>query len=382
MVYDSVIYKLKNKKRDVLTRRDYRTEFIKNPSYFLKRGMIKRHLYAYMQCPEKTDMKNEIKLFLMLDDIVQSIRMNIGILFIDNPHIGAFIIISAILFLSISSRIKLGVSILIVLFYVLKIIPRLLFFADHLISVIHIFISGLSGNSEFLARSYLELTRCKSNKLNFLFFDNCVYQQSNDEYENGILKLLSIFPEFCNLDFNLFITNEFSNLFDESRKMLGIYDFPNNKVYEYSQFSIGLYVPASNTIICKFITNRYIETILSDITIDNSSKEELLYRVRKYENILYNFRRSHLYHEFSHMIINSCYSQYIDFKGLLECFKSEKDIIFNDYEEYFKDDFEEYLAECMSMYLMYKVYDIIADNDFLSTKTFSLINSFFESIGE
>ena len=63
---------------------------------------------------------------------------------------------------------------------------------------------------------------------------------------------------------------------NESRRIIGVYDIPFQKIYENNEFLLGLYNPANYTVICKNISKSHLE---------NLRKESMKYNVN--EDFLY-----------------------------------------------------------------------------------------------
>lgn len=366
---------LRKRDEEIITKRDYHKAFINNPGYFLKNGNAMNHFKAYLVSPSKVDNKRKMLIFLHLDILIQSIRLSIKWISTENPYILATIgaVITYLSDLSIGHRgciylaltISIGLNLFRNLFYII----------DHIISILSTFLASLNGASEFLSKAYLNILKVKSEKLDFVFFDKGLNSEDRKYYEQWILEILNLVPILNNLYFNILITKEKSNVLNESRKMVAIYDSPYQKIYDNPTL-LGLYSPAGATIICKSISRDYLLNTLELHSKDNFSNE-----MENYNNDILKFKKQTLYHEIAHMIISSIDNRVLMNEEAYNIYNEEKNILHPTENSYFCESLDEYLAENIARYIVEgRVGDLNIEIDYRSTRTYELIENYMVNL--
>lgn len=364
---------LRRKDEDVVTKKDYIEAFFKNPTFFIRNNMGIKYFKAYLLSPKKVEFKKEIQRFLIIDRIIQSVR-NVVRKIMTDYYLLIIGIITPILLVECTHPHKhIYVSILPIM-GLFGIFPKIFYFADHFITALNVTKSVFEGTSEFLAKSYLNLTKKKSKNYDFVYFDRDVGDEDINFYERCISELIDIFPMITSYRFNILILNEDVNMLDESRKMIGTYDSLNFKLYDYHPSVIGLYSPAGATILCKCVSNEYLNSLLSNYNFTDFNLESI-----KYIDNIYNLRKHILYHEFAHMISMNINPEFFLSQELQEAFNKERHLIFSSENSYFKQDFNEFIAEIMADYLEL----LVSGEDNISykdTKTYNMVKHYIKSI--
>lgn len=369
---------LRFKKEKVVTKKDYRRAFVKNPRFFLKREGFMDHFMSYISSPSNTETKNKMRFFLFTDNITQFIRGAFKFLFADNPII--FLVLG---FFYIKSRDihivqSMIASVLLLIAFILNLSVYLFYTVDHMISIIATFKSSLHGSSEYLAKSYLDLTKVKSDNIDFLYFDKAIDFESRAMYEEWVLELLEKLPIMKKFNFNIYIAEENINILNESRRMIAIYDTPFQKVYEHSIASLGLYTSAGTTAICKCISQEYFDNMM-----DVFEKLPLNHDMKIYGEDILNFRKYNLYHEVSHLITIDLYPELIEHYKYIRIFEAERHLLFPGEDNYFASDIREYTAESLTRYLLDgRVGDSNAEIDFKETKTYKAMTDYLNKLSK
>lgn len=257
---------------------------------------------------------------------------------------------------------------------VFGIFPSLFYFIDHFISIFGVLISIFKSNSELLAKSYLDLTKMKSKNYDFIYYDKTIREEDINFYKICINELINILPNIVDYRFNILIVDEYSNILDESRKMVGIYDSLNFKIYDYQASLMGLYNPAGVTIICKCINREYTNNLLKNHNSEEFNSESL-----KYINDICSLRKHILYHEFAHMISASINPDFFLTEEFQEAFNTEKHLIFPDQDSYFLNDFNEFIAEIIADYLE-SLTSKYNNSNYIDTKVYNMVKCYIESI--
>ena len=315
-----------------------------------------------------------MKIFLVIDKIIQTIRKAIKFIMADY-HCLLIAVVSCFIFLLEGSiHCKFIRVFLLLTIKVFGIFPSLFYFIDHFISIFGVLISIFKSNSELLAKSYLDLTKMKSKNYDFIYYDKTIIEEDVNFYEICINELIDIFPGIINYRFNILIIDKDKNTLDESRKMVGIYDSLNLKIFDYHPALIGLYSPAGATIMCKCINREYMDDLLKNHNSEEFNSESL-----KYINDICSLRKHILYHEFAHMISASINPDFFLTEEFQEAFNTEKHLIFPDQDSYFLNDFNEFIAEIIADYLesLTSKYNNI---NYIDTKVYNMVKCYIESI--
>lgn len=364
---------LRRKDENVITKKDYIKAFLKNPSIFTRNNMCTKHLKAYLLSPKKVEFRKEVQRFLIIDRIIQSVR-NIIRKIMTDYHLLIIGIIALILLVEYTHPHKyVHISALLIM-GLFGIFPKIFYSVDHFIAILNVTKSVFNGASEFLAKSYLNLTKKKSKNYDFVYFDKDVEDEDINFYERCISELIDIFPMITNYRFNILITDENVNILDESRKMIGTYDSLNFKLYNYHPSAMGLYSPAGATILCKCVCNESLNNLLSTYDSTDFNSESI-----KYMDNVYNLRRHILYHEFAHMVSININPEFFLSQEFQEAFNKERHLIFFSGDSYFKQDFNEFIVEIIADYLEL----LVSGEDNISykdTKTYNMIEYYIKSI--
>ena len=284
------------------------------------------------------------------------------------------LMIIAIVISEISIAYKHGAIAIILIVGLLDILPYFFYLTDHILSIIHTIFISSQNTSTFLAKSYLDLTKEKSTEIDFLYFDKDVSDGDRKRYEEWVKELMTRFPDLLNYYFNIFVASERSNILDESRKMVGIYDSPTYKIYEYEKSLLGLYTSTGTTIVTKNITSEYFIELL------NSSNDiELSKNFLSYKDDILGLKKHCLYHEFAHMLTKDVCPALLTCTKCHKIFQDEGDLVFPIEGSYFKFDIEEYMAECVAQYIENGIIgDLEMEIDFKDTDSYGIIKSFVE----
>lgn len=363
---------LRFKKERVITKKDYRRAFVNNPRLFLKREAITDYFFSYITSPSSTETINKMRFFLFVDNIVQFVRKILKFLFVDKPTILLIFCIILISFIEVHIIPKGIFSLILLIAFILNLSVYLFYAVDHMISIFATFKSSLNASSEYLAKSYLDLTKIKSDTIDFLYFDKDIDYENRRMYEEWTTELLDKIPIMNSFNFNIYIANENTNILDESRKMVAIYDTPYQKVYEHSIASLGLYNPAGTTVISKSITKEYFNNII-EVFKDIKLNEDVV----AYGKDIDYFKKYNFYHEISHMITIDLYPILLNNNRYISAFESERHLLFPSEGDYFASDIKEYTAECLARFLLEgHVGDLNIDVDFRDTETYKMIKYF------
>lgn len=300
--------------------------------------------------------------------------MSVRFVFTDIAIFPVALMIFAVVISEISILHKHGAVAVILMVGVLDGLSYLFYLVDHILSVIHTIFVISHNSSTFLAKSYLDLTKEKSDEIDFLYFDKDVSNDDRKRYEEWVSELTSRFPNLSNYYFNIFIASESSNILDESRKMVGIYDSPGHKIYEYEQSTLGLYTSAGTTVITKNITSEYFLKTLNlygENTVSN--------KLTSYRDDILKLKKHCLFHEFSHMLTKDVCPALLTCLKCMQIYLNEKDLVFPAESSYFKFDIEEYMAECVAQYIENgSIGDLEMEIDFKDTDSYAIIKSFVE----
>lgn len=358
----------------ILTKKDYHRAFIENPSFFFRKGKFRGHFRAYLKSPSRINLSKNVKLFLFLDKIVQMLRMLTRVMFTDMSILLLSLMIIAVVISEISILYKHGAVAIILAIGFLNILSHAFYLIDHILSIVHTIFVSSKNTSTFLAKSYLDLTKEKSYTFDFLYFDKKISENDRKCYEDWVKELMLKFPNLSNYYFNIFIADETSNILDESRKMLGIYDYPGCKIYDYEESLLGLYTSAGTTVITKNITKEYFLKAL-ELYDDNQVGKKLL----NYSNDILKLKKHCLYHEFSHMLTKDVCPALLTCLKCKQVYIEEKDLIFPSESSYFKYDIEEYMAESVAQYIEDEsIGDLEMRVDFKDTQSYNIIESFIK----
>lgn len=360
---------LRLKERRVNTKKDCILTFLKNPTYFLNKERFSKLFMSYIESPCKTSFKRSVRLLLLKDKAVQSIRSKIKFIFADRPIVLFLLIVLGIIFLDISIHFKCGIATIVAIGIMFNVSACIFYTVDHALSVFSIFKSAIRGSSAYFADSYLDLIKAKSDKFNFLYFDDSIDSETRQLYEEWIEELLSKLSFLNDFNFNIFIADENSNIIDESRKMVAIYDTPYQKVYENSDFVLGLYSSAGATVICKNISKEYFDNVLNSANNFDLGKD-----VFHFSNNNAYLKKYHLYHEIAHLITMDLDSTILLNEKCISIFNKERHFLYPAKDDYFVNDIKEYMAESLARYLLEgRVGDLDLDIDFKSTDTYKMI---------
>ena len=362
---------------NIVIRKDYMEFFLKNPSIFVKKNKGIEYLKAYLLSPKKLEFKKEVHRFLTVDKILQSARKVTRKIIVEY-HL---LIIGAIIFTILAKSIhpyKYMYILTLVVVGLLGIFPRIFYFTDQLITIFSVIKSILKGSSEFIAKSYLDLTKIKSSNYDFIYYDKTITEEDINFYERCINELINIFPNIIYYRFNVLVVDKHSNTLDESRKMIGVYDSLNFKIYDYHPSSIGLYNPAGATIICKCIDKDYVNNLLENYNPREFNPEALEYinSINK-DNNTNSLRKHILYHEFAHMISANINQDFFFTEEFQKAFDTEKYLIFPEGDSYFLNDFNEFIAEIIANYL--EILISKQDNvNYTNTKVYDMVKCYLE----
>lgn len=369
---------LRLKKQKVLTKKDYRKAFLRNPRFFLKNRCFIYYFRSYISSPSKTNTKNKMRFFLLIDYVIQFIRGVFKFLLADKPIL---VLMLGFLYIALREAYILHnfvVFIVLLTVFTLNLSVYLFYIIDHAISIVATIKSSLSASSEYLAKSYLDLTKVKSDVIDFLYFDKLIDYESRKMYEEWVLEILERLPIINDFNFNIYISEEDTNIFNESRKMVAIYDTPFKKVYEYSIASLGLYTSAGATIITKCISQEYFDNLM-EIFKDSPINQD----IKHYGKDILYFRKYNLYHELSHLITIDLYPILLDNDRYISIFNDEKHILFPCGYDYFISDIKEYTAECLARYLLEgRVGDYNMKIDFKETRTYYAIKHYINKLSK
>lgn len=328
---------------------------------------------AYLFSPNKLELHKETQRFLAIDRVVQWIR-KIIMSIMTKHHLLLTLILAVYMFENLHYYKYESIFILAII-ESFNFFPKLFYFGDHITSIFNVLISAYKGTSEFLAKSYLDLTKIKSKNYDFVYYDKNINNEDINFYENCIYELLDIFPSITSYMFNVLVLNEDDNTLDESRKMIGIYDSLNLKLYDYHPSLIGLYSPAGATIICKCISKEYIKDLLDNYNFADFNPESL-----KYVDDIYSLRKHILYHEFAHMISMNISPEFFLSEEFQNAFNIERDRIFLDSDSYFKYDFNEFVAEVVSDCLEAIAFKNESNISYRDTKVYNMVKHYIKSV--
>lgn len=375
-IYSSLKYKNNN----YITKKDCIYAFIKNPTNFFNREDFLNLLLVCRNSPYKVCYKKTMRRALLADKVVQSIRRMFKYIFVDKPMVLFWIIIISINLLCEVILHKMILIAIIIIGFVFDFSIYIFYSIDNLICILSILKSELKGSSVYFAKSYLNLTKVKSSKFEFLYFEDSITNEYKQLYEEWVDELLNKIPALNDFSFNILIANEDSDIINESRKMIGIYDTPNQIVYEnaYSNASLGLYSPAGATVICKDLPKDYFDDILN-LFGDFEINKDIIHFSK--DDIYFNKYR--LYHEISHMITLDLDFTILENKKCISIFKKERYLLYPSKDDYFSHDIKEYMAESLARYLLEgRVGDLNIDIDFKSTDTYKMIEEYANRLFE
>lgn len=371
-IQDNIYPSLKFKDEKIFTKKHYRLAFLKHPVYYLSRKNFLELFAIYIGSPNKTCFKRYMRLRLFIDKIIQNIRNAIKFIFVDSPILLLSIIMLIIGFLDHSMHLKIMAVILIFIGFIFKVPSYIFYIGDHILSIFSTFKSAIKGSSSYFASSYLDLTKIRSDKFDFLYFDNSIDDDTRELYEEWTDELMNKFNILSNFKFNIFIADEQSNIINESRKMIAIYDSPYQKVYENNSALLGLYSSAAATVISKNISKEYFDDILNIFDGFEISSDIL-----HFSNDNTYFKKYQFYHEISHLITIDLDSTLLENENCTSIFDREKFILHPIENEYFLRDIKEYVAESLARYILEgRVGNLDIDVDFKTTDTYKMIENY------
>lgn len=371
---------LKYKNRKSITKKDCIYTFIKNPIRFFNKEKFLNLLSIYKNSPYKICYKKTMKTALLIDMVIQSIRRMLKYIFVDNPIVLFLLVIIGINLYCETTLHKNVLMVVTIIGFVFNFSIYIFYSIDNLICIFSILKSELKASSVYFTKSYLNLTKMTSSKFEFLYFEDCITEKHKQLYEEWVDELLNKIPILNDFNFNILIAKENSDIINESRKMIGIYDTPNQIAYEnvYSNASLGLYSPAGATLICKDLPKDYFDDILnlfSDFEISNDiihfSKDDIY------------FNKYRLYHEIAHMITLDLDFSILENKEYISAFKKERYLLHPAKDDYFTYDIKEYTAESLTRYLLEgRVGDLNINIDFKLTDTYKIIKDYANKLFE
>ena len=370
MTHNNNIYtSLKLKESIVHTKGECFLNYLKSPDGMLDKETILEFIPCYINSPSKTSYKHTIRIKLVLDSIVQKIRGLIKLMLVDRAEI-SFMLLSTAAFLS--DKFLLLDVLIILIFFALKMSKHIFYTVDNAIAIISTLKSAISGASLYFASSYLKVTKIRSDKFDFLYFDKNIDDESKTMYEEWVEEILSKFNLLENFKFNICIVNENSNVMEESRKMTGIYDTPYKKSYENSKFLLGLYSSATATVICKNVSESYLKDLRNEYEKLHMSEDILHFS--KDSKL---FKKYQLYHEIGHLITMDLNSILLEEEKYINIFNEERDLLYPVEGDYFNSNIKEYLAESLCRYLLEgRVGDKSVGIDYEKTYTYKMISNY------
>lgn len=364
---------LKLKKEVPLTKGKYMLDYLNKCMARVKRENFLEFILNYINYPNRTSYKYTVKIKLIIDFIVQNIRNLIKLILIDKPQF-LFILISPRIFLEY--EIFIFEATVMILGIILNINKCVFYIIDNTLAFASTLKSAIGGSSFYYTKSCLEIIKIKSDKFDFLYFDKSIDIKDRFMYESWIEEILAEFNVLEKFKFNVCIVNENSNVMNESRRIIGVYDIPFQKIYENNEFLLGLYNPANYTVICKNISKSHLE---------NLRKESMKYNVN--EDFLYfsknvtQFKKYQLYHEIAHLITISLNSNLLKEEQYFEIFKEERDLLYLNEGDYFKSNLKEYFAESLSRYLLEdRIGDKSVKIDCKKTRTYKIISNYVSEL--
>lgn len=208
--------------------------------------------------------------------------------------------------------------------------------------------------------------KAQDSKYDFLYYDDDIKEETKDIYRGYVKSIDFITDELKEKETKIYIANK--------KVLNSVSELTGSKRFNIADNSIALYIDKLNLIV---VDNSYDPTKGSFILSESEIPEKIL-RVLKENNIKpkgdsyyldletilpkilseeeldsirYIYNRKTLYHELGHFMDYNSPIKLSKDKNFKKVFEEEKNVIFSELDNYYKDDIREYIAECVSFIL-------------------------------
>ena len=211
-----------------------------------------------------------------------------------------------------------------------------------------------------LEKSLLEYNISENNKFNYLYYDSDISNSEKENIENVLESLEHFQNEFIENKLRVVVSR---NKVYMTTKLL----FKNLAKFETDDKTnvSGIYCPDYKLIILDVYD---LDTVYNLVKKDAVFISDIL-------DISRELNASTLLHEIGHFLDDINENKLVLDKSFVDTYINEKDILFDESEEYYKSTIEEYVAESISRVLMINL-GLIDDSELLNSDTYAVINEY------